>query len=74
MNDVDFRPGDRVQVLLDSKYWKSSGWFEGTVVRIVPYSGQRSFYWVELDVAADAAHGGSSDMISVLNPRHIRKI
>ena len=44
------RIGDRIKVFLDSKFWKSEGWFEGTVVRIDPYSKHRQFYWVELDV------------------------
>ena len=43
------RVGDRVQIYLDSKRWGSEGWYEGTVVRIDPYSEHRSFHWVELD-------------------------
>jgi hypothetical protein len=66
--------GDRVQVLLDSKYWHSAGWLEGTVVRIDPYSSHRCFFWVELDVAARPSTGGASGMISILNPKNIRKI
>ena len=41
--------GDRVQILLNAKNWGKEGWFEGTVVRIDPYSEHRSFYWVDLD-------------------------
>ena len=26
--------GSRVKVFLDSRYWRSAGWFEGTVIRI----------------------------------------
>ena len=67
------RIGDRVQVFLDSKFWKSEGWFEGTVIRIDPYSGHRSFYWVELDDDAQALPGKGTKLISVLNPKNIRK-
>ena len=66
--------GDRVQIFLDSKTWRSEGWFDGTVVRIDPYSEHRSFYWVELDNEAEAILGKGVKLISVLNPRNIRKI
>jgi len=69
----EIRVGDRVKILLDSKFWKSEGWFEGTVVRIDPYSEHRSFYWVELDEDAQAISGAASRLISVFNPRNIRK-
>ena len=69
----DIRIGDRVQVFLDSKFWRSEGWFEGTVIRIDPYSGHRSFYWVELDDDVQALPGKGTKMISVLNPKNIRK-
>ena len=69
----DIRIGDRVQVFLDSKFWKSEGWFEGTVIRIDPYSQHRSFYWVELDDDAEALPGRGTKMISVLNPKNIKK-
>ncbi len=65
--------GDRVQVLLNSKTWKSEGWFDGIVVRIDPYTEHRSFYWVELDEEALAILGTRAKQISVLNPKHIRK-
>ena len=68
-----FRLGDRVQIYLDSKTWTSEGWFDGTVVRIDPYSQHRSFYWVELDHEAEAMPGKSVRLISVLNPKNIRK-
>ncbi len=64
--------GDRVQIYLDSKFWRSEGWFDGTVVRIDPYSDHRSFYWVQLDEGAEAMLG--KGLISVLNPKNIRKI
>jgi hypothetical protein len=72
--DQPIRIGDRVQVFLDSKTWRSEGWFDGTVVRIDPYSEHRSFYWLELDEEASAVLGRGVKMISVLNPRNIRKL
>jgi len=66
--------GDRVQVFLDSKFWKSEGWFAGTVIRIDPYSQHRSFYWVELDDDVEALPGKGTKLISVLNPKNIKKI
>jgi hypothetical protein len=68
------RVGDRVQVYLDSKFWKSEGWFEGTVVRLDPYSRHRRFYWVELDLEVEAMQGGKTHLLSVFNPKHLRKI
>lgn len=73
--------GDRVQVFLRSDFWKSDGgyvapgrqWFDGVVVRIDPYSEHRSFIWVELDEEADRADGRGR-LISVLNPKNIRKV
>jgi hypothetical protein len=69
----EIRIGDRVQVFLDSKFWQSEGWFEGTVVRIEPYSAHRSFYWVELVDDVQARPGGRTKLISVLNPKKIKK-
>lgn len=66
--------GDRVQILLGSETWRSEGWFEGTVVRIDQYSEHRSFYWVELDEEVEAALGKGVKLISVLNPKNIRKL
>ena len=66
--------GDRVKVFLDSKFWKSEGWFPGTVVRIDPYSKHRQFYWIELDTEVESLQGGKSGMISVFNPKNIQKI
>ena len=65
--------GDRVKVFLDSKFWKSEGWFAGTVVRIDPYSKHRQFYWVELDLEIEAKQGGKTHLVSVFNPRNIKK-
>ena len=65
--------GDRVQIFLNAKSWGSEGWFDGRVVRIDPYSKHRSFYWVELDEESAAALGKGARLISVLNPRNIRK-
>ena len=70
----EFKIGDRVQVFLDSKFWKSEGWFAGTVIRIDPYSQHRSFYWVELDDDVEALPGKGTKLISVLNPKNIKKI
>ena len=64
--------GDRVKIFLDQKIIKSEGWFEGTVVKIDPYSSHRSFYWVELD--ADAQAILDIRKISVFNPKNIQKI
>jgi len=66
------RVGDRVKVHFDSKHWNSEGWFEGTVVKIEPYSEHRSFHWVELNDQAQAILGVK--LISVLNPKNIQKI
>jgi hypothetical protein len=67
------RVGDRVQIFLESKTWGAEGWFNGVVVRIDPYSEHRSFHWVELDTESQAMVGKGTRLISVLNPRHIRK-
>ena len=72
----EIKIGDRVQIFLDAKVWGSDGWFEGRVVRIDPYTKHRSFYWVELDDDGDARAallGKGTKLISVLNPRNIRK-
>jgi len=70
---VEFKIGDRVQVFLDSKFWRSEGWFVGTIIRIDPYSRHRSFYWVELDDDVEALPGKGTKLISVLNPKNIKK-
>lgn len=70
----DIKIGDPVQVFLNSKTWKSEGWFDGKVVRIDPYSEHRSFYWVELDDQAEAMLGRGTKLVSVLNPKNIRKV
>jgi len=67
------RVGDRVQIFLEAKTWGNEGWFEGIVVRIDPYSEHRSFHWVELDDESQAALGRGVKLISVLNPKNIRK-
>jgi len=68
-----FQVGDRVQIFLDSKVWGNEGWFDGTIIRIDPYTQHRSFHWVELDAEAAATLGKGSQLISVLNPKNIRK-
>jgi hypothetical protein len=65
--------GDRVQIFLNAERWGSEGWFDGRVVRIDPYTSHRSFYWVELDEPSAAVLGKGARLISVLNPRNIRK-
>jgi len=72
--DESIHVGDHVQIFLDSETWGSEGWFEGTVIRIDPYSEHRSFHWVELDQKSADALGKGIKLISVLNPRNIRKI
>jgi hypothetical protein len=69
----EIKLGDRVQIFLDSKTWGSDGWFSGKVVRIDPYTKHRSFYWVELDDESAAVLGKATRLISVLNPRNIRR-
>ncbi|MFH1184845.1 MAG: hypothetical protein V1755_07385 [Chloroflexota bacterium] len=65
------RVGERVRIHLDAAHWRSAGWFEGTIVRIDPYSAHRNFHWVELDVPAEPLQGGKTSLISVLNPQHV---
>jgi hypothetical protein len=68
----EIKVGDRVQIFLHQRVRGDEGWFDGTVVRIDPYSQHRSFHWVELDAEATAIVG--IRLISVLNPRNIRKV
>ena len=70
----EIKTGDRVEVFLNAKTWGNEGWFPGTVTRIDPYSEHRSFYWVELDDATGVRLGNGPKMISVLNPKNIRKM
>lgn len=70
----DFAVGDRVEVHLDSSYWSSRGWFPGVIHRIDPYTAHRSFYWVELEMEAQIAQGGQTSLVSILNPRQLRKL
>jgi hypothetical protein len=65
--------GDRVEILLDAQVWGNEGWFDGKVVRIDPYTQHRSFYWVELSETAATRLGQGTRLISVLNPKNIRK-
>jgi hypothetical protein len=69
----EIKIGDRVQIFLDAKVWGSEGWFEGTIVRIDPYTQHRSFFWVQLDDDSAALLGKGTRLISVLNPKNIRK-
>ncbi len=72
--DEVIHAGDRVRILLDSKFWKSRGWFEGTVVKIEPYSEHRRFYWIELDREVEANPGGTTNLLSIFNPKKIKRI
>ena len=67
----DFHIGDHVKVFFDSKLGSTEGWFEGTILKIDPYSKHRSFYWVELN--ADAQEILGIKMISVFNPKNIQR-
>ncbi len=64
--------GDRVRIHLDAKFGDREGWYNGTVVRIDPYSEHRNFYWIRLD--ADAQQILRVREISVFNPKNIQKI
>jgi multidrug resistance efflux pump len=64
------RVGDRVKIYLDSKFGEKEGWYEGVVFKIDPYSEHRSFYWVELDEAAQSTLGIKH--ISIFNPKNIK--
>ena len=68
------RVGNRIKIYLDSKFWKSEGWFEGIVVRIDPYSKHRQFYWVELDLEVEPLLGGKTHLVSVFNPKNIQTL
>ncbi|MBI5965598.1 MAG: hypothetical protein HY863_19135 [Chloroflexi bacterium] len=57
---------------MDSKFGMNEGWYEGTVVRIEPYSEHRSFHWVRLNEDAQVILG--IRQISVFNPKNIQKI
>jgi hypothetical protein len=70
--DGPIRVGERVRLLLKVDRRSDEGWFEGTVVRVEPYSQHRSFHWVELDPEAQELLG--IQLISVLNPKKIQRI
>lgn len=74
MNDPALAVGDRVKVRLDGPFWRGAAWHEGTIRRIDPYSAHRSFYWVELDLEVESAQGGRTNLVSVLNPKHIVRL
>lgn len=73
MTSDGFQIGDRVEIFLDSKYWQSEGWFSGSVILVDLYSKHRNFYWVELDQEVAPMFGKSTKIISVLNPKNIKK-
>jgi hypothetical protein len=70
--DESIQVGDRVRVHFDAKFRERSGWFEGVVVKIDPYSQHRNFYWVELDDEAHQILG--IRQISVFNPKNLVRI
>lgn len=67
----EIKIGDRVRIHLDAKFGEQAGWYEGSVVKIDPYSEHRSFYWVELNEEAQKILG--IKQISVFNPKNIKK-
>jgi len=69
--EESYQIGDRVEIFLDEKFGDKSGWYAGTVFKIDPYSGHRSFYWVKFDAGAQAVTG--TQQISIFNPKNIRK-
>jgi hypothetical protein len=69
---IEIEIGDRVRIHLDEKFGQKSGWYEGTVFKIDPYSRHRNFYWVKLDDEVQAALG--LNHVSVFNPRNIQKL
>ena len=64
--------GDKVKIYLDDKYGERSGWYEGVIIKIEPYSEHRSFHWVELTAEAQSILG--IKQISVFNPKKIQKL
>jgi hypothetical protein len=68
------RVGDRVEIFLGSKFWNSQGWVGGVVIKIEPYSRFRNFYWVRLNDDGEAILGHTNGLVSVLNPKNIRRI
>ena len=73
MTPDEFRINERVKIFLDSQYWKSEGWFDGRVIRIEPYSEHRNFYWVELDQEVEPMFGKATSLVSILNPKNIKR-
>ena len=70
--EESYQIGDRVEIYLDEKFGDKEGWYAGTVFKIDPYSGHRSFYWVTFDTEAQMKSG--TPQISVFNLKNIRKI
>jgi len=66
------RIGNRVKIYLDEKYGEKSGWHEGMIIKIEPYTEHRSFHWVELTSEAQSLLG--IKQISVFNPKNIQKL
>jgi len=70
--DNNLQVGDCVKIYLGDKYGERSGWYEGVITKIEPYSEHRSFHWVELIVEAQSILG--IKQISVFNPKNIQKL
>jgi hypothetical protein len=68
----EIKIGDRVKIFLGEKFGEHEGWYEGAVFKIEPYSAHRSFYWVELDQAAQTLL--NLKQISVFNAKNIQKM
>ena len=68
----EWKVGDRVEICLSAPHWQPPGWHAGVVIDLEPYTQHRSFYWVRLDCPVVSSQGVSTDLISVLNPAHIR--
>ena len=74
MTPDEFRINARVNIFLDFQYWKSEGRFDGTVIRIDPYSEHRNFYWVGSDQEVEPMLGKATSLVSILNPRNIQPL
>lgn len=77
MSDENIKVGDRIKVHVDNDTYKSKGWFNGVVVKIVPYEKSNknlNFYYVQLDTPIAVVGGGFAGQISVFNPKNFEKI
>jgi hypothetical protein len=65
---------DRVRVNLEPAIWHTAGRFDGTIIRIDPYSARRSFCRVKLEVHVESARGRRTNLLAVLDPKHMVRI